>query len=79
MSVNEPLPMNKRVAAVVILAMVCIVAYGFSKGWFGSASSSPETEGTKVSVSQPLDKEGVSKDVAQGTEVTKSPAKSAVD
>jgi hypothetical protein len=53
------------------------VGYGFSKGWFDSANRSPEGEGNEVSVSQPLDQEGVSKDVAQAAEVTKEPVHSA--
>jgi len=77
MSMNEQVPMKRKYAVAVILAVACVVAYGFSKGWFSSASPSPEMEGTKVSASQPLDQEGASKEVAPTAEVTKEPANSA--
>ena len=55
MSVNEQLPMRRRYATAVILAGVCVSAYGISNGWFGSTTRSSEMESTEVSVSQSLD------------------------
>ena len=78
MSINEQRPMSRRYATAVIVIVVAIVAYGFSKGWFGSASRSPEVEGTKVSVSQPIDQESASTDAAQVVEVGKQPVRSTV-
>jgi len=69
--------MNRKFITVAVVVVLCIVAFGFSKGWFGTSSPSPEMESTKVSTSQPLDQESVSREVVQAAEVTKEPANSA--
>ncbi len=71
MFMDEQRPMSRRYATAVIVIVIAVVAYGFSKGWFGFASRSPEVESTKVSVSEPLDQQGASKDATHVVEITK--------
>jgi hypothetical protein len=70
--------MNRNYITVAVVAVLCIAAFGYSKGWFSMSSSSPEIESTKVSTSQLLDEKEVGKDATQGAEVTKSPEHTAV-
>ena len=74
---KEELPMNRKYITVAVVAVLCIAALGYSKGWFNSPSPSPEMESTKVSTSQPMDEDNASKDVAQAADVTMKPANSA--
>ena len=74
MSMKEELPMNRKYITVAVVVVLCIAAFGYSKGWFNTPSPSPEMESTKVSTSQTLDPANASKDVAQATEGTAKPA-----
>ncbi len=55
----------------LILGVICIVAYAFSKGWFGSTTRSPQMEESNVSVSQRANELGANEKVALDAEASK--------
>ena len=63
MSMDMHPPLSRRYTVLVFLAIVCVVGYGISQGWFGSGSREVEVEGTKTSVSQPTDPEKAASDL----------------
>ena len=62
--------MNRNLIAVVLVLVICLVAFGFYRGWFGLARSGPATGGNKVDISLTVDQNKVKADAETVKEKT---------
>lgn len=45
----------KKLILVVLVLLLCVVGFGFYRGWFSLSSSSPDTGSEKVNISLTVD------------------------
>lgn len=70
-------PMNRKSITVVVVVLLCAVAFGFSRGWFTRSSPGPEVESNKIKANQALDQKKMKVDAMQVTQQTAKPPASA--
>ena len=71
--------MNRKYITVVVVVVLCVVAFGFSKGWFSPSSPSSDTQSNKDSANQALDQDQANEDVAEVAETTTEPTGTAAE
>jgi len=52
----------RRIIGVLILLALCVVGFGFYRGWFSLSSSSSDTDSNKVNVNLTVDRDKVKAD-----------------
>ena len=54
--------MKRSIFPVLIVLVVCVVAFGFYRGWFAVSSPAPDKGGNKVNVNLTMDKGKIQED-----------------
>ena len=62
--------MNRNLVAVVLVLLLCLVAFGFYRGWFALSRSSPDSGGSKIDVNLRVDEDKVKADAVTVKEKT---------
>jgi len=52
----------KKLFALLIVLALCVVGFGFYRGWFALSSSSSDTDSNKVNVNLTVDRDKVKAD-----------------
>jgi hypothetical protein len=63
----------KKFAMVLALLLLCVVAFGFYRGWFSMSSSSPGSGSNKVNISLTVDPDKMKSDTKMVKEKTIEP------
>jgi len=67
----------KKFAMVLALLLLCVVAFGFYRGWFSMSSSSSDSGSNKVNISLTVDPDKMKADTKMVKEKTIGPAEAA--
>jgi hypothetical protein len=63
----------KKFAMVLALLLLCVVAFGFYRGWFSMSSSSSDSGSNKVNISLTVDPDKMKADTKMVKEKTIEP------
>jgi len=64
----------KKLILVVMLLLVCVVGFGFYRGWFSLSSSSPGVGSDKVNISLTVDRDKIKADTKMSKDKPIEPA-----
>ena len=63
----------KKIASVLFVLILCVVGFGFYRGWFALSSPSPGMESNKVNINLVVDPDRMKEDTKMVKEQTLAP------
>jgi hypothetical protein len=73
--------MNRSIVTVLLILLVCVVAFGFYRGWFALSRRGPDATTNQVNVNLTVDRDKMHSDAdlvqKKATELTGKPASGA--